>query len=79
MYFNPVCVNLIKDAPWRSKILEMVIKLLLPECKEENILEEDFLAEEEEVLNEKAWNFRLGHPKQVSRFISVRPLRYKLF
>lgn len=48
-----MCHNLIKDAPWRSKILEMVIKLLLPECKEENILGEDFLAGKEEVLNEK--------------------------
>lgn len=36
----------------------MVIKLLLPECEEENILGEDFLAGEEEVLNEKALEFR---------------------
>lgn len=43
----------------------MAIKLLLPECKDENIVGEDFLTEEEEVLNEKPWNFILGHPKQV--------------
>lgn len=61
-----MCHNLIKDAPWRSKILEMVIKLLFPERKEENILGEDFLAGEEEALNEKPWNFILGHPKQVT-------------
>lgn len=45
--------------------MEMAIKLLLPECKDENIVGEDFLTEEEEVLNEKPWNFILGHPKQV--------------
>lgn len=61
-----MCHNLIKDAPWRSKILEMVIKLLLPECEEEDILGEDFLAGEEEVLNEKPWNFVLGHTEQVT-------------
>lgn len=61
-----MCHNLIKDAPWRSKILEMVIKLLLPGCEEENILGEDFLAGEEEVLNEKPWNFILGHTEQVT-------------
>lgn len=61
-----MCHNLIKDDPWRSKILEIVIKLLLPEFKEENILAEDFLAGEEEVLNEKPWNFVLDHPNQVT-------------
>lgn len=61
-----MCHNLIKDAPWRSKLLEMVIKLLLPECEEEDILGEDFLAGEEEVLNEKPWNFVLGHTEQVT-------------
>lgn len=31
-----MCHNPIKDAPWRSEILEMAIKLLLPERREEN-------------------------------------------
>lgn len=74
-----MCHNTIKNASWKSKILEVIIKLLLPECKDGNILGEDFLAGEKEVLNEKPWNFILGHPKQVTRLISGRPLGYKLF
>lgn len=59
-----MCHSLIKDAPRRSEILEMVIKLLLPEYREESFSGENFLVGEG-VLNEKPWNFVLGHPKQV--------------
>lgn len=44
----------------------MAIKLLLPEFKDKNIVGEVLLTEEEEMLNEKPWNFILGHPKQVT-------------
>lgn len=79
MYLTLCVHNAIKNASWKSKVLEVIIKLLLPECKDGNILGEDFLAGEEEVLNEKPWNFICGHPKQVTQLISVRPLGYKLF